>query len=105
MKFPECLSTLSEKVRSFDVQFEISLIQVVGINQFCILSVRMNHCEAHLIVTSRVIDSKGLRLALVGVFFLITRQNDVCSVTWFLIGISSDEPVFKVRVFTNDYQF
>ena len=25
--------------------------------RFCITSVRMNHCEVHLMVTSRVIDS------------------------------------------------
>ena len=28
--------------------------------RFYVVYVKMNHCEAHLVVTSRVIDSKGL---------------------------------------------
>ena len=68
----------------------------------------MNHCEFHLMVTSRVIHSKGKRLRisnLVWVFFLIKRQNGARNVTWFLFGKIPDVPEFKVRVFTYDLYF
>ena len=32
--------------------------------RFCVLYVKINHYEAHLMVTSIVIDSKGLRVAI-----------------------------------------
>ena len=69
-------------------------------------SVRMNHCEAHLVVTSRVIDSKGL--SVVGVFQLMKRQNDECNdrnVQRWLFGMCPDVTAFKVLIFTNDYTF
>ena len=60
----------------------------------------MNHCEAHLMVTSGEIDSEELRNwdgNSVGVFFLI-RQNGTCNVTQFLFGMGPDVQVYKVCV-------
>ena len=36
--------------------------------RFCVRYIRMNHCEAHLMITSRVIDSKGPRMVSCGIF-------------------------------------
>ena len=50
-------------------------------------------CGAHLIITSRVIDFKGLRLAIyIGVvYFLIKERGNIAheNVTWYLIESSS----------------
>ena len=47
---------------------------------FCILYVRMNHFEVHLMVSWRVVDSKVLRMAIQFEYFLlIKRQNGECN--------------------------
>ena len=55
-------------------------------------------------VTSRVVE-RTQDGYLGGVFFLLKRQNDECNVRRFLFGTSHDLPVFRVRVFTHDYEF
>ena len=67
----------------------------------------MNHFEAHLMVSSREVDSKVtvLRMAIQFEysFFIIKRQNGECFVRnfrRFLFGMSPDGPVFKIRVLT-----
>ena len=56
---------------------------------FCVLYVRMNHFEVHLMVSARVADSKVLRITIqleyvfcfvLFCFFLIKRQNGECNV-------------------------
>ena len=45
-------------------------------SRFCDFYAKMKHFEANLMVPSRVVDSKVLRMAIqFGVFFLIKRQN------------------------------
>ena len=70
---------------------------------------KMNHFVAHLMVSSRVLDSKVLRIAIqFQYFFLIRRQNGECNVRnfrRFLFGMSLDVPAFKVHVFTRDLNF
>ena len=72
-------------------------------------NVKMNHLEEHLMVSSRVIDSKVFRMAIqFEHFFLIRCQNGKCEVTnfrRFLFGTSPDVSAFKVRNFTNDFKF
>ena len=63
-------------------------ILVSTINRFCVHYVRMNLSEAHLMVTSRVIDFKGFRMLSSCSFSLIRRQNCDFNVRWFLFGVS-----------------
>ena len=68
----------------------------------------MNHFEGHLVVSSRVVDSKVLRMTIRSVFLLRKRQNGECNVRnfrRFLFGKSPDVPAFKVHVFTSDFRF
>ena len=57
----------------------------------------MNHFEVHLMASSRVADSKVLRMAIqFQHFFTIKRQNGKCNVRNFrqlLFGMSPDVPV------------
>ena len=59
----------------------------------------MNHFEAHLIVSSRIVDSKVLRMVIqFEYFFLIRRQIGECNVRnfrGFLFDMSPDVPAFK----------
>ena len=63
----------------------------------------------HLMVSSRVVDSKILRMVIqFDFFFLIRRQNGECNVRSFrefLFGMSPDVPAFKVHIFTSDFKF
>ena len=68
----------------------------------------MNHCEAHLTVTSWGLDSKGIRMANYCSIFVTKMQNGECNDKRFLFGMSlesPDVPAFKVHVFTNDFKF
>ena len=62
----------------------------------------MNHFEVHLMVSSRVVDSKVFRMAIqFEYFFLIKRQSGKCSVRHFrrfLFDMSPDVQAFKVRI-------
>ena len=59
----------------------------------------MDHFETDLMVSSCVVDSKLLKMTIQ--FFLIKRWNGFRR---FLFGVSPDVPVFKIRVFTNDFE-
>ena len=74
-------------------------------SRFCILYAKMKHFESHLMVSSRVVDSKVLRMAIQ--FDYLKRQNGECNVRnkRFLFGMSPDVPAFKVHVFTSDSKF
>ena len=50
---------------------------------FVCLFVKINPFEAHLMVSSRVIDSKVLGMAIQFSIFLIRRQNGECNVRKF----------------------
>ena len=53
----------------------------------CILYIRMNHREVHLMVTSRVIDSNGFKMAIELVYLSDERQNGECKVSlWYESG-------------------
>ena len=72
----------------------------------------MNLCDAYLIVSSRIVDSKVLRTAIqFEYFFSIKRLNHVngeCNVRnfrRFLFGMSPDIPGLKACVFTSDFKF
>ena len=65
----------------------------LGINQ--LFNVKMNHFETDLVVSSREVHYKVLRMAIQFeiFFFLIKRQNGKCNVRtfrWFLFGVSPD---------------
>ena len=79
-------------------------------SRFCVFNVKMNHFEAHLMVSSREVDSKVFSMAIqIEYFFpLIKWQNGegyVGNFSRFLFGISPDVPAFKVLVFTSDFKF
>ena len=57
-------------------------------SRFCVFHVKMNHFEVHLMVSSRVVGSKVLRMA-----------------RCFLFGMSPDVLTFKVVIFTSDFKF
>ena len=63
--------------------------------------VRMDHFEANLMVYIEYCSGfqKTQDSNLVGIVFLIKRQNGECDVTWFLFGTYPDVPAFKVRVY------
>ena len=69
-------------------------------------NIKIDHFEAHLMVPSRELDFKVLRMApedgrSVLVLFLIKRQNGKCNVRNFrrvLFDMSPDVPAFKVRL-------
>ena len=68
----------------------------------------MNHLEAHLMVSSRAVDSKVLWRAIqFEYFFLIGGQNGKCNVKYIrqflLFEMSPDVSAFKVRDFTSDF--
>ena len=71
----------------------------------------MNHFESHLMVSSRVVDSKVLEMAIQFeyFFFLKRGQDSECNVRnserLILFGMSPDVPAVKVRVFTSDLKF
>ena len=81
-------------------------------SRFCFFYSKTSHFEAHLIVSSRVVESKVLRMAIqFEYFFLIDlRQNGECigpnvrDFRRFLFGMSPDVPAFKVRVFISDFK-
>ena len=85
------------------------------INQLWILRFlfKMNHFEADLMVSSREVDSKVLKMAIQFEHFSDKKQtnkqkqNGECNVRnlrRFLFGMSADVPAFKVRVFTSDFK-
>ena len=49
---------------------------------FCVPHARMDHCEAHLMVTPILIDCKGMRMAIWDFFLMnmVKRQNGECNV-------------------------
>ena len=50
-------------------------------SRFCVFYVKMNHFEAHLMVSLRVVDSKVPRMAIQFEYFLlIKRYNGECNV-------------------------
>ena len=62
----------------------------------------MHNFKAHLMVLSRGVDSKVLRMAIKLSIFIRKRQKGeryVRNFTHLLFGMSSDVPVFKVRLF------
>ena len=70
----------------------------------------MNHFEVHLMVSSREVDSKVLKMAIQYeyFFFLIKKQNgesNVRNFRRFLFGMSLDVPALKVHVLTSDFKF
>ena len=77
----------------------------------CTFYVKMNHFEAHLMISSGVLDSKVLRMAIQFEYFfiiMIIRRNGECNIRnfrQFLFGMSHDVPAFKVHVFTSDFRF
>ena len=59
--------------------------------KFCTLQVKNElYCEVHPMITSRVIDSKGLTMAIkfFVLFFLIRRQTGKCVARQFLFGMN-----------------
>ena len=62
----------------------------------------MNHFEAHLMVSSKEVDSKVLRMAIKLTFFVRKRQNGECDIRNFrrcFFCMSSDVLAFKVPHF------
>ena len=64
-------------------------------SRFCIFYVKINYLEMHLMVSSRVIDSKVLRIAIQFEYFSAKKAN--------IFGMSPDVLAFKVCVFTSDF--
>ena len=74
---------------------------------FCILYVRMNHCETHLMGTSKVIASKGFKMAIYswGIFpDKLKRQNGTCNVTWFQ-GDHTQKSFIKLQANKDCYKY
>ena len=68
----------------------------------------MNHFEAHLMVSSKEIDSKVLRMSIKFKYCYEKRQNGECNVRNYrrvFFGMSSDVPAFNVRVLDSGYEF
>ena len=73
----------------------------------------MNHCEAHLMIKSKVIDCKNLKMVIKLFLFLFLffyfvifldkrRLSGKCNVKRYLFGIRFDVPTFKDRIFTDN---
>ena len=79
-------------------------------SRFAVFYVKLDHFEAHLMVSSRVVDSKVPRMVIQReyFFFLIKMQKGECNVRnfrRFLFGMNPDVPAFKLRVLTSDFKF
>ena len=70
---------------------------------------KMNHFDAHLMVSSGAVDSEVHRMAIqFDLLFLMKRQNGKCNsknFRQFLSGMSPDVWAFEAGAFTSDFKF
>ena len=66
----------------------------------------MNHFDAHLMVSSREVDSITQDGNLYSIFMRkMQNANVMLEISRFFFGTCSDLLLFKVRVFVNDFEF